>query len=82
VAYLSPEVRTGAVVGSGTVVLAAADARTVRANLEGTQTIRAGATHVLSGLAPGQPYNAWILHRVTSSTGEFFYRGLIVEPIS
>ncbi|HZM78390.1 MAG TPA: hypothetical protein VFC19_21910 [Candidatus Limnocylindrales bacterium] len=81
-AYLSPEVRTGPVVGSGTVVLLAADSRTVRANLEGVQTIRAGASQVLSGLAPGQVYNAWILHRVTSSTGEFFYRGLIVEPVS
>lgn len=80
VAYLSPEVRTGPVVGSGTLVLPASDSRTVRANLEGIQTIRAGASHVLSGLAPGQVYNAWILHRVTSNTGEFFYRGLIVEP--
>jgi hypothetical protein len=82
VAYLSPEVRTGPVVGSGTVVLAAADTRTVRSNLDGEATIRAGASHVLSGLTPGQLYNARILHRVTSSTGEFFFRGLIVEPVS
>jgi hypothetical protein len=83
VAYLSPEVRTGATPGSGTVVLPASDARTVRANFAGgVQTIRAGASHLLSGLTPGASYNARILHRVTSSTGEFFYRGLIVTPTS
>lgn len=82
VAYLSPEVRSGATPGSGSVVLPAADARTVRCNFAGAQTIRAGASHLLSGLTPGAAYNARILHRVTSSTGEFFYRGLIVAPTS
>lgn len=81
VAYLSAEVRTGPVVGSGTVVLAAHDSRTIRINCAGAQTMRSGAAHVLSGLAPAQLYNARILHRVTSNTGEFFYRGLIVEPM-
>lgn len=81
VAYLSPEVRTGPVVGSGAVVLGAHDSRTSRINCEGAQTMRAGAMHVLSGLTPAQMYNARILHRVTSNTGEFFYRGLIVEPM-
>lgn len=83
VAYLSPEVRSGAAPGSGTVVLAASDARTVRCNFAGgVQTIRAGASHLLSGLVPGASYNARMLHRVTSSTGEFFYRSLIVVPAS
>ncbi|HEX6686535.1 MAG TPA: hypothetical protein VF062_27435 [Candidatus Limnocylindrales bacterium] len=83
VAYLSPEVRSGATPGSGGVVLPAHDARTVRCNFAGAaQTIRAGASHLLSGLTPGESYNARILHRVTSSTGEFFYRSLIVTPTS
>jgi PhoD-like phosphatase len=81
VAYLSPEVRTGPIVGSGTVVLPPHDGRTVRINSPGVQTMRAGSMHALSGLTPGQIYNARILHRVTSNTGEFFYRGLIVEPV-
>lgn len=80
VAYLSPQVRTGSTVGSGTIVLNASDARTVRVNAAGAQTVRAGATHLLAGLTPGATYNARILHRVTSNTGEFFYRGLIVAP--
>ncbi|MGH9213653.1 MAG: hypothetical protein ACRD2C_23705 [Acidimicrobiales bacterium] len=82
VAYLSPEVRAGGTAGSGTVVLPAHDGRTVRCNLVGVQTIRAGATHLLSGLTPGSTYNARLLHRVTSNTGEFFYRSLIAAPTS
>jgi hypothetical protein len=83
VAYLSPEVRAGATPGSGTVVLPPADVRTVRCNFAGAiQTVRAGASHMLSGLTPGATYNARILHRVTSSTGEFFFRSLIVAPTS
>ena len=83
VAYLSPEVRSGGTPGSGTIVLPAADARTVRCNFAGSvQTIRAGVWHLLSGLTPGGAYNARMLHRVTSSTGEFFYRSLIVTPAS
>lgn len=81
-AYLSPEVRTGGTIGSGTVVLAATDSRTVRTNLGGIHTVRAGATHMLAGLIGGATYNARILHRVTSSTGVFFYRALIVAPTS
>src|SRR5690606_35617729 len=82
VAYLSPEVRTGGTIGSGSVVLAASDSRTVRSNLGGNHTIRAGVTHLLSGLTPGATYNARILHRVTSQTGQFFQRSLIVAPAS
>lgn len=81
VAYISPEVRAGGVVGSGTVVLIADDARTVRTNLTGPQqAVRAGAAHLVSGLTPGSVYNARLLHRVTSQTGEFFHRTLIVAP--
>lgn len=79
VAYLSPEVRTGGVVGSGSLILAGHDNRTVRTNLGGIHTARAGAAHVLSGLTAGATYNVRLLHRVTSSTGVFFQRGLIVE---
>jgi hypothetical protein len=82
VTYLSPEVRSGATFDSGAMVLASADARTVRCNLADAQTIRAGASHLLSGLTPGATYSARMQHRVTSSTGEFFYHGLIVAPTS
>lgn len=82
VAYLSPEVRTGDVVGSGSVVLAANNRRSVRNNLAGSETVRAGAAHLLSELTPGAQYNARILHRVTSGSGEFFHRTIIVAPAS
>lgn len=81
VAYLSPEVRSGGSVGSGSVVLGANDRRSVRSNLAGSHTVRAGASHLVTGLTPGSTYNARILHRVTSQSGEFFHRGLIVEPL-
>jgi hypothetical protein len=83
VAYLSPEIRAGATAGVGTVLLAADDTRSVRTNLAGNETVRAGASHTLvTGLTPGAAYNVRILHRVTSQTGEFFQRGLLVAPAS
>lgn len=80
VAYLSPQVRAGGTIGSGSVVLDADDRRSVRSNLTGSEGVRAGASHLLSGLTPNTTYNARILHRVTSQTGEFFHRTLIVAP--
>jgi hypothetical protein len=62
-------------------VLSPDDRRSVRSNLEGREAVRAGASHFLSGLTPGVTYNARMLHRVTSQTGEFFHRGVIVEPV-
>lgn len=80
VAYISPEVRTGTTPGSGTVVLAASDTRSVRSNLTGSETVRAGASFLLSSLTAGASYNVRLLHRVTSSSGQFFHRTLIVAP--
>lgn len=58
-------VRTGLVVGSGTAVLAPSDDRTVR---HGATTVsRFGASHLLTGLTPGDPYNLSLEHRVAAA---------------
>lgn len=80
VAYLSPEVRTGGVVGSGTVVSAPDGRRSRRSNIADVGSVRAGSSYLLAGLTPEVTYNARMLHCVTSLAGEFFQRGLIVEP--
>ena len=78
--HLSAETKTGSTIGSGTTVEAAADATAVQ-NYSGTQ-IHGEVSHILEGLTPGDIYNTVLLHRVTSGTGSFAFRYLIVEPVS
>lgn len=75
---VSTETRAGSVVGSGTVVEAAADAWGV-SSYSGTLG-RVGSMHMLSGLTPGSTYNVRALHKVASGTGSVALRELIVEP--
>lgn len=74
--FCSPEVRAGGVVGSGTVVLAAADAEAVVTSQVGSQTV----TRHLTGLTPGSTYNVRQLFKVDGNTGTFIFKELIVEP--
>jgi hypothetical protein len=74
----SPQVATGSTVGSGTVVLAADDARTT--NVGGTTSDRHGASTTCTGLTPGDTYNVALYHRVGSGTGTFLRREVIVSP--
>ncbi|MBT2379036.1 hypothetical protein J7E90_17180 [Streptomyces sp. ISL-111] len=76
---ITVEVRTGAVIGSGTVVDSAIDATGI--SHYGATFARAGIAHMLSGLTPGSTYNARLLHRVTGGTGSFAMRQLIAEPL-
>lgn len=85
--YLSFEVRTGATVGSGTVVLATDAGRAVGAgaNATGFTFIRAESSkrYLLTGLTPGASYNARTLHacQSTTATGDLFNRDLLIEPV-
>lgn len=78
----SVEVRTGAVVGSGTVVLATnSDTETTfqssAASAQGQHTGFANVT----GLTAGASYNACITYKIiTSGTGTFNRRRISVEP--
>lgn len=77
---LSPEVRTGDTIGAGTIVDAAGDNHGP-ANY-GSTFMRFGISHPLTGLTPGNVYNARLLHRVSAGTGSIAYRTLIVIPVA
>ncbi len=46
--------------------------------------MRAGLSHVVSGLTPGSVYNVILLHKVTggASTGTIAHREVIVTPLT
>jgi len=79
--FVTPIVRTGGTIGSGTVVLTAHDDRAIR--VTGTGSMRYGATWLLTGLTPGEVYHAQLLHRVASgaTTGTVDERTIIVVPV-
>ncbi|WP_433406888.1 hypothetical protein [Streptomyces sp. CA-146814] len=76
---VTAEVRTGSTIGSGTVVDSPTDATGV--SHYGATLARAGISHFLSGLTPGDSYNVRLQHRVTGGTGSFAMRELIVVPL-
>ena len=75
---VSPEIREGATIGSGTAVQSVGDGHGV-ANYTGT-FVRAGATTYVEGLTPGNAYNVRLLHRATAGTATIALRELIVVP--
>lgn len=72
------EVRTGAVIGSGTAVLTANDDDTN--GTTGTNSVRCTVTKLLTGLTPGATYNVRQLFKVQSGTGTYLRKEIIVEP--
>lgn len=76
--FVSPVVRTGGTVGSGSAVAAADDNTSVRGS--GTGATRTGADHLLSGLTAGLTYNVRLEHRVGAGTGTISSRSVIVTP--
>jgi hypothetical protein len=70
------EVRAGAVVGSGTVILAAAIAHGLMAQT----TMRATAITPVPGLTPGATYNVQVWYVNTGGTGTFVNKRLAVRP--
>lgn len=81
--YVSVEVRTGAVVGAGDIVLAASDERAIAHGDASTgENTRLGAsqTYPLTGLTPHATYNAQIVYRITGDNGDIRYRSVTVTP--
>jgi hypothetical protein len=78
--HCGPHVRTGATIGSGSDVLPASQANSVR-NV-GTDNRRYGATVLLDSLTPGASYNVRLEHRVSGGTGTIQFRHLSVSPAS
>lgn len=75
---VSPEIREGATIGSGTAVQSVGDGQGV-SNYTGA-FVRAGATTYVEGLTPGSAYNVRLLHRASAGTATIALRELIVEP--
>lgn len=80
--YISPVVREGGTVGSGTVVLAASDAR---AMVSGITSANPGQSYVgafcsVTGLTSGATYNVRLEHRVNAGTGRTLLGELRVSP--
>lgn len=76
---VSPQVATGDTVGAGTVVLAASDDNTARADT--TAVVRSANFHPLStGLTAGTVYNCALYHRVGAGTGTISRRRVLVLP--
>lgn len=81
VCLMTPVVRTGSVVGSGSSVLAANDENAVRiqsANAGGQS--RSGSHVLVEGLTPGDQYNVRLEHRVGANTGTIAHRRVTVVP--
>lgn len=73
-------VRTGAVIGSGSSVLAADDSRAQLHN--GTTSERGSISHPMtSGLTPGSSYNVQQVFSVAGGTGTFSNKNLVVIPL-
>jgi len=73
------EIRTGAVVGSGSVVLAASFDRAVL--MTGTSPIHAEVSHLATGLTPGAVLHARQLFSANAGTGTFSRKSLTVLPV-
>lgn len=75
-------VGTGASVGSGTEFYAAGDndQTMVQVTSSGVVYSSAGWAYV-TGLTPGNTYNAQLRHRVNSGTGTWLYRKIAVVPM-
>lgn len=76
------QIRTGAVVGSGTVQIAANDNDAVGS--EGASGTTGGRTSMITGLTPGSTYNVQLLYKRLAGTGTAFFarRTVIVQPIT
>lgn len=72
-----PQLNAGAVVGAGATVVAVSDS--VAARALGTNAVQSSNFIRYSGLTPGSPYNAFLMHRVTGATGTFASRVLEME---
>lgn len=81
-AMMGLQVRTGSVVGSGTIIQAA-DNNEVVANL-GLSDVAASHVSLVSGLVAGDPYNVQVLYKMLSGTGTAFFarRNVIVQSVA
>lgn len=75
------EVRTGAVIGSGSVAFAASDNDSVSASGVANAGHRSTVSTPVTGLTPGATYNVRQLFRVSAGTGTYISKRLTVVPL-
>lgn len=73
------EVRDGSSVGTGTIVVAAADSLPLARN-DNSNQVTASAWHVVTGLTPGSAYNVRLMYRTSAGTLNVGRRSVTVEP--
>jgi hypothetical protein len=80
--FVTPRVKTGSVIGSGTDVVAAADENSLSTATLAT-TVNTGPRYgghiTVTGLTVGSSYNVQLLHRVSAGTGTFSRKRLTVH---
>lgn len=76
--YLSWDLRAGGTIGSGVDIVSASDATAIENLSANDGTV--GRTYTVGGLTPGASYHVQQSGRVTSGTGEYQNRHLIVKP--
>lgn len=81
--YTCVVIRTGNTPGSGSLVQGSADTWAISSGIVGgTAAIGAGRSKLVSGLTPGDDYNATLEHKiVTAGTGSFLDRSVLVVPV-
>lgn len=68
------------VIGGGTEVYAATDNDMILTNVAANLATRHTGFAEISGLTPGNTYNACMAHRVSAGTGHFLFRSIKVIP--
>lgn len=76
--YCGWRLGTGSTPGGGSQIVAPAESRSIRSM--GTNQIRAGTSDLVTGLTAGLTYNVQQQFRVSSNTGTFAQKQLIVVP--
>ncbi len=77
-AWMSPSIRLGNTLGSGTVFQAASDSYALMLAVTGSADI--GTQFEITGLTPGATYNAELQHRTSAGTSFWSRREIIITP--
>lgn len=78
VAYIAPQLNTGAVVGAGAIITAAADGLSVRNR--GTDEIGTSNFGLYTGLTPGSSVNAFLMFRTSGAAATYTDLRIMLEP--
>jgi hypothetical protein len=76
--YIAPQLNTGAVVGAGATITAAADGLSIRQR--GTDEIGTSNFALYTGLTPGSSVNAFLMFRTSGAAATFSDLRIMLEP--